>query len=73
MCVDALIKFGVKKQVSQVSFKIVVGDLMSFQTFGYDMNLFGSYMILFGSDMILVCFSIQYLSLLLVVVSSMLV
>ena len=47
------INFGVKNQVPQVSFKIVVGDLMEFHTFGYDMKLFGSYMILFGSDMIL--------------------
>ena len=48
MLVAALINFGVKNQVPQVSFKIVVGDLMSFHTFGYDMNLFVSDMILFG-------------------------
>ena len=50
----ALINFGVKNQVPQVSFKIVVGDLISFLTLGSDMNrfgpnLFGSNMILFGS------------------------
>ena len=31
-----------KKQVPQVSFKTVVGDLISFHSFGSDMNLFGS-------------------------------
>ena len=36
-------------QVPQVSFKIVAGDLISFLTFGYDMNLFVSDMI-FGSS-----------------------
>ena len=51
--VVVLINFGVKKQVLQVSFKIVVGDLISFHTFGYDMNLFGSDMILLISDLIL--------------------
>ena len=49
MLVAALINFGVKNQVLQVSFKIVVGDLISFLTFGYDMNLFGSDLI-FGSS-----------------------
>ena len=48
-----LINFGVKKQVPQVSFKIAAVDLISFHTFGYDMNLFGFVMILFGSDLIL--------------------
>ena len=46
--VVALINFGVKNQVQQVSFKIVFGDLISFHTLGYDMNLFGYDMILFG-------------------------
>ena len=45
LLVDVLINFGVKKQVPQVSFKIVVGDLISFHTFGSDMELFGSDMI----------------------------
>ena len=36
MLVVVLINFGVKNQVPQVSFKIVVGGLMSFHTFGYD-------------------------------------
>ena len=53
MLVAALINFGVKNQVLQVSFKTAAGDLMSFHTFGSDMNLFGSDMILFGSNMIL--------------------
>ena len=53
MLVDALINFGVKNQVPQVSFKIVAGDLMPFHTFGYDMKLFGYSIILFGYDMIL--------------------
>ena len=47
----ALINFGVKNQVPQVSFKVVAGDLISFLTLGYDMNLFGYN--LFGSDLIL--------------------
>ena len=50
MLVVALINFGVKNQVPQVSFKIAPKDLMSFHTFGYDMKLFGSDMILFGSS-----------------------
>ena len=33
LLVAVLINFGVKKQVPQVSFKIVVGDLISFHTF----------------------------------------
>ena len=33
---------GVKKQVPQVSFETVVGDLISFQIFGSVVNLFGS-------------------------------
>ena len=53
MLVVCLINFGVKNQVPQVSFKIVVGDLISFHTLGSNMNLFGSDMILFGYDMIL--------------------
>ena len=53
MLLYALINFGVKNQVPQVSFKIVIGNLMEFHTFGYYMNLFGSDMILFGYDMIL--------------------
>ena len=48
--VAGLINFGVKNQVQQVSFKIVVGDLMSFHTLGSDMNLFGFDTILFGSS-----------------------
>ena len=55
-----------KKQVPQVSFKTVARDLISFQSFGYDMNPFRSYliydMILFGSN-----FKIQWLSVMLVV------
>ena len=53
MLVAALINFGLKNQVHQVSFKIVVGDLISFHTFGSDMNLFGSDMISCISDLIL--------------------
>ena len=41
MLLAALINFGVTNQVPQVSFKIVVGDLISLHSFGYDMNLFG--------------------------------
>ena len=52
MLVASLTNFGVKNQVSQVSFKIVIGNLMEFHTFGYYMNLFGSDMILFRYDMI---------------------
>ena len=48
MLVVALVNFGVKNQVPQVSFKIVVGDLISFLTFVYDMKLFVSDLI-FGS------------------------
>ena len=33
---------SVKKQVPQVSYKTVAGDLISFQSFGYVMNLFRS-------------------------------
>ena len=44
---------GVKKQVSQVSYKTVAGDFISFHSFGYVVNLFRSDliydMILFGS------------------------
>ena len=53
LLVAVLINLGVKKQIPQVSFKIVVGDLISFNTFGSDMELFGSDMILFRSDLIL--------------------
>ena len=52
LLVAVLVNFGVKNQVPQVSFKITVGDLISFHTFGFDMELFGSDMILFRSDMI---------------------
>ena len=41
LLVAVLVNF-VKKQVPQVSFKTVAGDLISFHTFGYDMKLFGS-------------------------------
>ena len=54
MLVAALTNFGVKNQVPQVSFKIVVGDLISFKTFGYDMELFGYDIILFIYDIILI-------------------
>ena len=54
LLVAVLINFGVKKQVLQVSFKTVVGYLISFHSFGYDMNPFISDLIsdliLFGSD-----------------------
>ena len=46
MLVAALINFGVKNQVSQVSFKTAARDLMLFHTFGSDMNFIGSDMIL---------------------------
>ena len=48
MLVAALINFGVKNQVPQVSFKIDVGDLISFLTFGSEMKIFG-YDLIFGS------------------------
>ena len=45
---------GVKKQVPQVSFETAAGDLISFHSFGYFVNLFGFDlifdMILFGSN-----------------------
>ena len=41
MLVAALINFGLKKQVPQVSFKIVAGDLISLQSLGSDMKIFG--------------------------------
>ena len=68
MIVAALINFGVKNQVSQVSFKIAAGDLISFHTLGYDMKLFGSDMILCRYDMILIgsIFQVHELSVLLV-------
>ena len=50
MLVASLINFDVKNQVPQVSFKIGARNLISFLTFGYDMNLSGSDMILFGSN-----------------------
>ena len=53
MLVAGLINFGVINQVPQVSFKTDAGDLISFHTFGSDMNLFGFDMILFACDMIL--------------------
>ena len=53
MLVVSLINFRVKNQVLQISFKVVVGDLISFHTLRYDMKLFGSDMILFGFDTIL--------------------
>ena len=56
---------GVKKQVPQVSYKTVVGDLIPFHSFGSILNLFRSDllfdMILFGSY-----FKIQKLSVMLV-------
>ena len=54
-----------KKQVSQVSYKTVVGDLISFHSFGSVVKLFRSDLI---SDMILFLsyFKIQYLSVMLV-------
>ena len=48
----AILINSVKKQVPQVSFKTAAGDLISFHTFRYDMNIFGYNMILFVSDMI---------------------
>ena len=60
MLVAALINFGVKKQVPQVSFKIVAGDLMSFHTFGFDLKLFCSNMILFGYDLVLFGFNFKF-------------
>ena len=56
----ALISFGVKNQVLQVSFKTAAGDLMSFHTFGSDMNLFGSDIILYTSDLILFCLGFKF-------------
>ena len=53
MLVVSLINFGVKNQVPQVSFKIIVGDSISFHTLKSNMNLFGSNMILFGYDLML--------------------
>ena len=52
LLVVVLINF-VKKKVSQVSFKTIAGDLISFHTFVSNMNLFGSDMISFTSDLIL--------------------
>ena len=52
----------VKKQAPQVSFETTAGDLISFHSFGYVVNLFNSDMILFGSN-----FKIQDLSVMLVV------
>ena len=69
MIVAAVINFGVKNQVLQVSFKFVVGDFISFHTLGYYMNLFVSDMILFGYYLILFCliFKFQEPSVMLVV------
>ena len=61
MIVVALIIFGVKNQVLQVSFKVVARDFISFLTLVSDMNLFGFDMILFGSN-----FNFQQLSIMLV-------
>ena len=68
LLVVVLINFGVKKQVLQVSFKIALGDLISFHTFESDMDLFGYDMILFRYDMILIgsIFQFHDLSVLLV-------
>ena len=52
LLVAVLVNFSVKKQILQVSFKIVGGDLISFHTFGYDMYLSGYDMKFFGSDML---------------------
>ena len=60
MLVATLINIGVKNQLPRVSFKIVVGDLISFHTLGSDMNLFGYDMILFGSDLILIGSSFKF-------------
>ena len=66
LLVVVLINF-LKKQVPQVSFKTVAGDLISFHSFGSDMNPFRSDLvydlILFGSN-----FKIQELSVMLVAV-----
>ena len=66
MLVVALINFGVKNQVPQVSFNVVDGDLISFLTLGSDMNLFGYD--LFEFDLILFdsFFKFQELSVMLV-------
>ena len=54
-----------KKQVPQVSFKTVVGDLISFHSFGSVVNLFRSDL---HADLILFCsyFKIQEISVILV-------
>ena len=49
-----------KNQVLQVSFKIAIGDLISFHTLKSNMILFGSDMILFGYGMILFCSSFNF-------------
>ena len=61
----AVLVNGVKKQVPQVSFETVAGDLISFHSFGSVVNLFRSDLI---SDMILFgsYFKIQELSVMLV-------
>ena len=43
LLVAVLINFGVKKQVPQVSFKIVARDFISIHSFGSDINIFGYY------------------------------
>ena len=54
LVVAGFINFGVTNQVPQVSFKIVVGDLISLHSFGSDINLFrsdlSSDLIIFGSS-----------------------
>ena len=69
MPVVVLTNFGVKNQVPQVYFKIVVGDLISFHTFGSEMELFGYDIILFIYDLILLgsIFQVHEFSVLLVV------
>ena len=58
LLVVGFINFGVTNQVPQVSFKIVVGDLISLHSFGFD--IFYN-MIIFGSGL-----KIQYLTVFLV-------
>ena len=64
LLIDVLINF-VKKQVPQVSYKTVAGDLISFHSFGSVLKLFRSglhsYLILFCSSL-----KIQELSVMLV-------
>ena len=69
LLVVVLINFGVKKQVPQVSFKMVVGDMISFHTFGSDMKFIGYDMILIGSDLILFGSIFQFHELLVLLVA----